>query len=104
MIDGSMAQLKTNMPRIRFANGPLTGGLLDIDAREAVLLLGAMVLVPLMTHQLQGVGKQRPQEAASMLVVFGVAYVAAMVWQVLKYRKLGPEGARLRGLVASYRE
>jgi MFS family permease len=68
------------------------------------VLTGAMALVPLLTHQLQIAGKQRPQEAASMLLAFGMAYVAAMIWQVLKYRKLGPEGARLQGLVASYRE
>jgi O-antigen ligase len=55
MIDGSMAQLKTNMPRIRFANGPLTGGLLDIDAREAVLLLGALCLLPIRLFSFIGI-------------------------------------------------
>jgi MFS family permease len=66
------------------------------------VLTGAMALVPVMTDQLQLVGKQRPHEAASMLLVFGVAYVAAMGWQAWKYRKLGPEGERLRELVGSY--
>jgi hypothetical protein len=66
------------------------------------VLTGAMALLPVVTHQLQLVGKQRPHEAASMLLVFGVAYVAAMVWQVWKYRALKPEGARLQELVSSY--
>jgi MFS family permease len=66
------------------------------------VLTGAMVLVPLMTHQLQLVGKQRPHEAASMLLVFGVGYVVAMVWQAWKYRRLGSEGRRLQELVGSY--
>ena len=63
----------------------------------------AMALLPVITHQLQMVGKQRPHEAASMLVVFGVAYVIAMGWQAWKYRwKLLAENARLRELFSSY--
>jgi hypothetical protein len=63
----------------------------------------AMALVPLMTHQLQMVGKQRPHEAMSMLVVFGVGYLIAMGCQVWTYRwKLGRERARLSELLASY--
>jgi MFS family permease len=63
----------------------------------------AMALTPVVTHQLQLVGKQRPHEAASMLVVFGLAYVAAMAWQLWKYRwKLLPENARLQKLFGSY--
>lgn len=64
----------------------------------------AMALLPLITHQLQAVGKQRPHEAASMLVVFGAGYVIAMGCQVWIYRrKLLPERARLQGLLESYR-
>ena len=63
----------------------------------------AMALLPVVTHQLQMVGKQRPHEAASMLAVFGVAYVLAMGWQVWRYRwQLLPQNTRLRELVASY--
>jgi cytochrome bd-type quinol oxidase subunit 2 len=63
----------------------------------------AMALVPLMTHQLQTVGKQRPHEAMSMLVVFGVGYLIAMGYQVWMYRwKLARERARLSELLASY--
>jgi hypothetical protein len=67
------------------------------------VLTGAMALVPIVTHQLQLVGKQRPHEAASMLAVFGVAYVAAMGLQIWRYRwKLLPENSRLKELFASY--
>jgi hypothetical protein len=67
------------------------------------VLTVAMALVPVVTHQLQLVGKQRPHEAASMLAVFGLAYVAAMGWQVWRYRwKLVPENARLRVLLGGY--
>jgi hypothetical protein len=67
------------------------------------VLTVAMALVPIVTHQLQLVGKQRPHEAASMLAVFGAAYVVAMGWQIWKYRwKLLPENSRLRELFASY--
>jgi MFS family permease len=67
------------------------------------VLTVAMALVPVVTYQLQLVGKQRPHEAASMLVVFGVAYVVAMGWQLWKYRlRLLPESARLQELLASY--
>jgi hypothetical protein len=66
------------------------------------VLTGAIALVPLVTHQLQLVGKQRPHEAASMLVVFGVAYAAAMVLLIWKYRGLAGVGARLRDLLKSY--
>jgi len=63
----------------------------------------AMALVPVVTFQLHLVGKQRPHEAASMLAVFGVAYVVAMAWQVWKYRRrLLPENARLQKLIRSY--
>jgi cytochrome bd-type quinol oxidase subunit 2 len=63
----------------------------------------AMALVPLMTHQLQTVGKQRPHEAMSMLVVFGVGYLIAMGYQVWMYRwKLARERARISELLASY--
>jgi hypothetical protein len=63
----------------------------------------AMALVPVVTHQLQLVGKQRPHEAASMLVVFGAAYLVAMGWQIWRYRwKLLPENSRLTDLFASY--
>jgi hypothetical protein len=63
----------------------------------------AMLLLPVVTHQLQVVGKQRPHEAASMLVVFGVGYAIAMGWQVWLYRrKLLPEQARLRRLLEGY--
>lgn len=67
------------------------------------VLTAAMALVPVVTHQLQLVGKQRPHEAASMLVVFGAAYLVAMAWQVWRYRwQLLPENARLRELSTSY--
>ena len=67
------------------------------------VLTVAMALVPLVTHQLQLAGKQRPHEAASMLLVFGLAYVAAMGWQIWRYRwKLVPESSRLKELFASY--
>ena len=69
------------------------------------VLTVAMALVPVMTYQLQLVGKQRPHEAASMLVVFGVAYVVAMAWQLWKYRrKLLPENSRLQELFKSYEQ
>lgn len=67
------------------------------------MLTVAMALLPVITYQLQLVGKQRPHEAASMLAVFGVAYVAAMAWQIWKYRgRLLPENARLQELLGSY--
>jgi O-antigen/teichoic acid export membrane protein len=63
----------------------------------------AMAMVPLITHQLQLVGKQRPHEAMSMLAVFGVGYLIAMVCQVWTYRgKLAAERARLSELLESY--
>lgn len=69
----------------------------------AVLTL-AMALVPVVTHQLQLVGKQRPHEAASMLVVFGVAYVISMGAQVWIYRRnLLPENRRLKELLSGYK-
>ena len=68
-----------------------------------IVLTVAMALLPVVTYQLQLVGKQRPHEAASMLAVFGLAYVVAMAWQVWKYRwKLLPENARLQELFRSY--
>ena len=68
-----------------------------------IVLTVAMALLPVVTYQLQLVGKQRPHEAASMLAVFGMAYVVAMAWQVWKYRwKLLPENARLGELLRSY--
>jgi len=67
------------------------------------VLTGAMALLPVITYQLQLVGKQRPHEAASMLVVFGAAYVASMAWQLWKYRRrLLPENTRLQALFRSY--
>ena len=67
------------------------------------VLTVAMALMPVVTHQLQFVGKQRPHEAASMLAVFGLAYVVAMGWQIWTYRfKLLPENFRLKELFASY--
>jgi len=64
----------------------------------------AMALLPLITHQLQAVGKQRPHEAASMLAVFGAGYVIAMGCHVWIYRrKLVPEQARLQALLENYR-
>ena len=69
------------------------------------VLTAAMALVPVVTYQLQLVGKQRPHEAASMLAVFGLAYVVAMGWQIWKYRwKLLPENSRLRELFSSYEQ
>jgi hypothetical protein len=62
----------------------------------------AMALVPVVTYQLQLVGKQRPHEAASMLLVFAVGYVAAMVVQIWKYRRLRSENTRLQELLGSY--
>jgi hypothetical protein len=63
----------------------------------------AMAGLPLVTYQLQLVGKQRPHEAASMLAVFGLAYSIAMGWQVWKFRrKLIPERLRLEELLSSY--
>ncbi|MBC8026752.1 MAG: hypothetical protein H7Y89_12225 [Steroidobacteraceae bacterium] len=67
------------------------------------VLTVAMALVPVVTQQLQLVGKQRPHEAASMLAVFGLAYLLSMGWQVWKYRwKLLPENSRLQELFSSY--
>ena len=69
------------------------------------VLTVAMALVPVVTYQLQLVGKQRPHEAASMLIVFGAAYVASMAGQLWKYRRrLLPENSRLQGLLASYEQ
>jgi hypothetical protein len=63
----------------------------------------AMALVPVVAYQLQLVGKQRPHEAASMLAIFGVAYVISMAWQLWRYRaRLLPENARLQELIGSY--
>jgi len=63
----------------------------------------AMALVPVVTYQLQLVGKQRPHETASMLVVFAGAYVASMAVQIWIYRRrLLPENARLQELLGSY--
>jgi MFS family permease len=68
-----------------------------------IALTLAMVGLPLVTYQLQLVGKQRPHEAESMLAVFGFAYVIAMGWQVWKYRRrLMPERTRLEELLRSY--
>jgi hypothetical protein len=69
-----------------------------------VVVTGAMALLPVVTHQLQLVGKQRPHEAASMLLVFTVAYVVSMGVQAWKYRRLAPERARLEELIRSYRD
>ena len=55
MIDRSMAFLKTNMPRTRLGNGSATGGLLDIDARETVVLLGVLCLLPIRLFAFIGV-------------------------------------------------
>ena len=67
------------------------------------VLTGAMALLPLITYQLQLVGKQRPHEAASMLIVFGAAYLVSMAVQLWKYRRrLLPEKARLDALLESY--
>lgn len=67
------------------------------------VLTVAMALTPLMTHQLQFVGKQRPHEAASMLAIFAAAYAVAMVVMLWKYRRrLLPENARLQELFRSY--
>jgi hypothetical protein len=67
------------------------------------VLTVAMALLPVITYQLQLVGKQRPHEAASMLAVFGVAYVISMALQLWKYRRrLLPENARLQELLKSY--
>jgi hypothetical protein len=63
----------------------------------------AMALLPVVAYQLQLVGKQRPHEAVSMLIVFGAAYVLAMGLQVWIYRrKLLPEKARLQELLGGY--
>jgi hypothetical protein len=75
---------------------------LRLRVSMAVLTV-AMALTPLMTHQLQLVGKQRPHEAASMLAVFGVAYALSMALMTWKYRRrLLPENARLQELFRSY--
>ena len=67
------------------------------------VLTFAMALVPVVTYQLQLVGKQRPHEAASMLVVFAVGYVVFMGAQVWIYRRrLLPENRRLQELFSSY--
>ena len=67
------------------------------------VLTVAMALVPVVTYQLQLVGKQRPHEAASMLIVFAAAYGVSMAWQIWKYRRrLLPENARLQALFKSY--
>jgi hypothetical protein len=58
-----------------------------------------MVLLPLITAQLQEVGKQRPHEALSMTVAFGVIYVASMVGMYFKWRRLRSERERLKQLV-----
>ena len=68
-----------------------------------IVVTVAMALVPVVTYQLQLVGKQRPHEAASMLVVFAGGYVAAMALQVWNYRrKLLPESVRLQELLRGY--
>jgi hypothetical protein len=67
------------------------------------VLTFAIALVPVVTYQLQLVGKQRPHEAASMLVVFAVAYVVFMGGQIWIYRRrLLPENRRLQALFSGY--
>ena len=67
------------------------------------VLTFAMALVPVVTHQLQLVGKQRPHEAASMLVVFAAGYVIFMGVQIWIYRRrLLPEHRRLQELSSGY--
>lgn len=58
-----------------------------------------MILLPLITDQLQQVGKQRPHEALSMTLVFVAIYVASMVGMFLKWRQLRRERERLLQLV-----
>ena len=71
-------------------------------SRLRISMLGftvGMMLLPLITDQLQQVGKQRPQEALSMTLVFGAIYVASMVGMFLKWRQLRRERERLLRLV-----
>jgi Na+/pantothenate symporter len=58
-----------------------------------------MILLPLITAQLQEVGKQRPHEALSMIIAFGVIYVASMVGMYSKWRRLRSERERLQRIV-----
>jgi DMSO reductase anchor subunit len=58
-----------------------------------------MILLPLITEQLQEVGKQRPHEALSMIIAFGVIYVASMAGMYWKWRRLRSERERLLRLV-----
>jgi predicted MFS family arabinose efflux permease len=58
-----------------------------------------MLLLPLITAQLQEVGKQRPHEALSMALVFGVIYAVSMIGMALKWRKLRKERERLLQLI-----
>jgi hypothetical protein len=67
------------------------------------VLTVAMALMAVVTYQLQLVGKQWPHETASMLAIFGVAYVIFMAGQLWKYRRrLLPANARLQELLGSH--
>lgn len=61
---------------------------------------GGMLLLPVITAQLQDVGKQRPNESLSMIVLFGIAYVVSMAVMYMKWRRLRSELPRLTQLVA----
>ena len=70
-----------------------------------IVLTVAMALLPVITYQLQLVDKQRPHESVSMLIVFAIAYVVSMAWQIWKYRRtLLPESVRLQELIESYEQ
>jgi hypothetical protein len=58
-----------------------------------------MLLLPLITDQLQEAGKQRPHEALSMTIAFGAIYVASMIGMYLKWRRLRSERTRLLQLL-----
>lgn len=58
-----------------------------------------MILLPSITSQLQDVGKQRPHEALSMTIAFGVIYVVSMLGMYWKWRRLRTERERLQRLV-----
>jgi hypothetical protein len=80
----SVDDVRSQMSRLRISMVGFTAG---------------MTLLPLITSQLQDVGKQRPHEALSMAIAFGVIYVVSMLGMYWKWRRLRSERERLQRLV-----
>jgi hypothetical protein len=80
----SLDEVRSQLSRLRISMVGFTAG---------------MILLPLITEQLQDVGKQRPHEALSMSIAFGVIYFVSMAGMYLKWRRLRNERERLLRLV-----